>query len=115
MEDLKAKIAALIARGAVQLSRKYRRIAVPPELPMGRTFLDELRERDPIRWERLEVQARGMLMYDDSSSHIELSWDEFNEWLVQTGKKPVADPPAPYKTWGEYWRENDKHPGTAET
>jgi hypothetical protein len=112
--NVKEKIAEFIARGAVQLSRKYRRIAVPPELPPGQTFLAMLRERDPVQWEKLEEQARSHLLYRDEQSHIELSFDEFNEWLVQRGCQPAGKPPAPYETWGQYWRENDKHPGQEE-
>ncbi len=108
---LKEKIAGFIARGAIQLSRKYRMIAVPPELPSGQTFLDALRERDPIQWQGLEDRAREMIVQLDRSTHVELTFDEFNEWLVQRGAKPVAGPPAPYRTWAEYWAENDKHPG----
>lgn len=109
--SMKEKIAGLIARGAVQLSRKYRLIGVPPTLAPGKTYLDMMRERDPLGWQRLEDQARDRVVHADRETHVELSWDEFNEWLVQRGCKAMGDPPPPYTTWGEYWRENDAHPG----
>jgi len=108
--SIKEKIAEFIMRGAIQLSRKYRLIGVPPLLPAGTTYLDILRERDPLGWQRFEDTARDRIARADRSTHVELSYEEFSEWLVQRGFKPLADPPAPYKTWGEYWRENDTHP-----
>jgi len=82
----------LIAKKAIQLSRKYRTVAVPPELPQGSatTYLDMLRERHPRTWARFEEQAREYVARFDSSYHVELTWEEFNEWLKAKGCKPLT-------------------------
>lgn len=109
--SIKERIAHFIARGAIQLSRKYKLIGVPPALTSGaRNYIDMLQERDPVRWQRFEEQARDAIVHADRSTHVELTYPEFNEWLEQRGCKPLADPPEPYATWGDYWRENDVHP-----
>jgi hypothetical protein len=110
MNDIKAKIADYIARGAVQLSRKGRAIGVPPTLPEGKTYLDLLREQDPIQWEHKNLAAREDLIRRNYDLHVKLSDEEFSEWLVQHGCKPLARPLEPYETWAEYWDENDTHP-----
>lgn len=104
------KIKGYIARGAEQLSRKYRSIGVPPVLAPGQTYLELLRERDPVAWKQHEDRARSQLIFLDDANHIELTFEEFNVWLELRGCKPVSGPPAPYGTWREYWDNNDKHP-----
>ncbi len=85
------KITALRNRSAIQLSRKYRLIGVPPELPEGKTFLDLLRERDPLAWQHVEDRARELIVQMDRSTHIELTVEEFNEWLAQRGCAPLDE------------------------
>ncbi len=87
--SLKEKIADFIARGAIQLSRKYRNIGVPPPLEEGQTYLDKLRIADPLRWERLEELAKEEVTRKDQTTHLTLTYDEFNEWLRQTGRSPA--------------------------
>lgn len=86
IEDVKQKIAEFVTRGAIQLSRKYRMIGVPPQLEEGKSFLDLLRERNPLLWKRYEAEAREEITRSDRATHVELTAPEFNEWLLQTGR-----------------------------
>lgn len=104
------KIKQYIAEGAEQLSRKYRSIGVPPGLSEGQTYLEMLRERDPVAWKQHEDRARSQLIHAEEKNHIKLTFEEFNIWLELRDCKPVASPPAPYNSWREYWDNNDKHP-----
>lgn len=108
--DIAAKIKHYIDFGAEQLSRKYRMIGLPPAIPEGQTYLDALRQRDPVAWQQHEDRARSQLIHLEPANHIELTFEEFNIWLELRGCKPNVGPPAPYKTWREYWDNNDKHP-----
>lgn len=83
--DLEEKVAGWRISGALQLSRKYRSIGIPPVLELGETYLDRLRKTDPIMWERYEDWAREQITRQDVSSHIELTPDEMREWLKQRG------------------------------
>lgn len=101
---MKEKIAAYIKQGAMQLSRRYRHIGVPPVLPKGETYFDLVKRLDPLQYERLEQRAKELVVHYLPETHIELTFEEFNEWLLETGRTPVGNPPEPYKTWGEYHR-----------
>lgn len=108
------KIADYIVRGAVQLSRKYRTIGVPPVLTEGQTYRKMCAEKWPsfVGCPALvgsEALAAQTLATYDVTCHIELSHEEFNEWLVQKGRKPRADPPKPFASWREFHIANGTH------
>ena len=102
--SIEEKIADFIKRGAIQLSRKYRTIGVPPKLEEGQTFLELLRQRYPSEHARLEEMAKQWLCQYDGNCHVTLTPEEFNEWLAQRGCTPMFRPPEPFKTWGEVMR-----------
>lgn len=85
-EEREEKITGYIKRGAEQLSRKYRSIAVPPTLAPMQTYLDLLLERFPDEHDRLlaeaESRAKRYLLQFDRSTHVTLTHAEFNEWLL---------------------------------
>lgn len=110
----KEQAAHYIAQGAIQLSRKFRSIGIPPTPPEGKTFLDILRERDPVQWERQETWAREHITRTDQSAHLTLPPEVFNEYLKQTGRSPSI-PPAPFTSWADYWaaqRQSSDEPAT---
>lgn len=94
-EDREEKIADYIKRGAEQLSRKYRSIAIPLALTPMQTYLDLLLERFPDEHDRLlaeaESRAKRYLLQFDRSTHVTLTHAEFNEWLRQRGHKRLRD------------------------
>lgn len=108
------KIKEYMARGAEQLSRRYRTIGVPPVLPEGQTYLEMLREKDPVAWKQHEDRARSQLIHMDQENHIELTFEEFNVWLELRDCKPIAvawRPTAPGELKGNSDRhiENEEH------
>lgn len=107
---IKEKIADLIKRGAIQLSRKYRTLGLAPELKEGETYLELLKKSDPHYWANLERCAKEWLLRNNDAFQVKLSIEEFSEWLHQNGRKPLAKPPEGYDTWQEYWDHNDEHP-----
>lgn len=84
---IETKITTLIASGAIQLSRKYRLVGLPPALNGG-TFLDLLRDCDPYEWARLEEIAKERVIRL-SRTQTELTLEEFDEWLKQHGRSPL--------------------------
>lgn len=84
-----SKVENLIARGAVQTSRKYRTVCVPvaPEKAIAL-----LRRTQPIQYERLVEWAQRLLNYQHGE-HYELTPDEFNEWRAAQGLTPVLTGP----------------------
>lgn len=89
-----SKVEELKQRGAVQLSRRYRLVAVLPE---GKTGLQCLREARPhtaaMLEERLERWAKDMYLNSahavESGCQIELTYEEFNEWLHLHKRAPL--------------------------
>lgn len=86
------KVDKLIERGAVQISRKYRRVFVPP----GPSCIEWLREAEPQMYDQLvnellglmESRARG-IAYHREPFHEELTSEEFSEFYERMkGKKP---------------------------
>ena len=92
--DIKQKIADLYARGAIQLSRKYCHVGVLPE---GKTGLELMQEVEP-RWveeERRQLEQKAAENYIRCYGHnngciIELTYDEFEEWLRQKREREDA-------------------------
>jgi len=90
---IKRDIDELIARGFVQTSRKYRLVA---GLPAGKTGVEALREANPERLERLlkwleEKASSEYRTYcaEKEGNQLTLTWGEFNEFLVKTGRSPA--------------------------
>jgi hypothetical protein len=89
-DSVGTKVEHLIQRGAIQLSRKYRIVGV---LPDGRTGLQCLRELDPDQAaffeKRLEEWSLHEFLSRSAENQVELTVEEFNEWLRRRGCKPL--------------------------
>jgi hypothetical protein len=95
-----SKVDDLITRECIQLSRKYRTVGI---IPKGESGLSALRKADESAWRRIMERAEGQareefLRLSSSRQHrIELTVDEFNEYLRKTGRKPDGQPPRTIK------------------
>lgn len=88
---IREEIKTLLAQGALQLSRKYRTIGVPPKLTNNESYLNLLRRKNPELWRDLESRARDLIVQYDYSTHIKLSHEEFNIWLELRGCAPSTE------------------------
>lgn len=90
MASVNNNVKELFERGAIQLSRKYRTVAVMPE---GKTGMECLQEHYPEEakhlLERIEENAKDQFLRLHSSTHVELTREEFNEWLQLRGCKTM--------------------------
>jgi hypothetical protein len=63
-------------------------------LEEGKTFFDLLKEKFPEEWEHQckyhERMALEYILRYDRSMQMELTREEFNEWLTQRGCRPIA-------------------------
>lgn len=100
--DQVSRIADLVARGAFQISARYRAIFVPPK---GETALEALRRVDPDEYQYL-VNEHGKALERAAVNHLgvmaanfppgktfreELTPDEWREFkLLTTGKAPFT-------------------------
>ena len=80
----------LIEDGYEQVSRKYRTVA---RLPPGKTGLEALREVDPRLADQFLKNANEMAKHQYlrcyDSDKIELTYEEFSEFLIKTGRSPL--------------------------
>jgi hypothetical protein len=82
----------LIAQGYEQTSRKYRIVA---RLPPGKTGLEALAEVDPglaaniLRNANEQAAQQFRRVHAQGEDQLTLTWGEFNEFLVKTGKGPM--------------------------
>ncbi len=90
---IKRNIPALVAQGYKQVSRKYRMVA---GLPEGKTGLEALKEADPEKYADLMTRVEEMAAdryrtycADKNGHRLTLTWEEFNEFLTLTGRKPL--------------------------
>ena len=84
---MSARVAALVAKGAVQISRKYRRVFVPP--PEG--CVDWLRKNAPERYDTL--LAAALQCHHDRGCHEELTQEEFVEFYQRVNGRTIWVPP----------------------
>jgi hypothetical protein len=92
--DIKEKVADLIKQGYEQISRKYRMLG---RLPEGKTGLEALREVDPRLAQHFLDNANNaakdqyIRCYTRGEPYrIELTREEFDEFLRQTGRHGFA-------------------------
>jgi hypothetical protein len=87
-----SRVDNIIASGFRQTSRKYRRLA---RVPQGKTPFEALKEVDPhyaeMLLERLNNWAENeyLRVHANGEDVVELSDDEFKEYLAKTGRAPV--------------------------
>lgn len=87
-----SRVDELIAAGFEQVSRKYRTLA---RLPPGTKGLEALREHNASRAREIMEKANDeaarlyRAVYASGEDKIELSEEEFKEYLKKTGRAPV--------------------------
>jgi hypothetical protein len=89
--QIKRSIDDIVAQGYEQVSRKYRIVA---RLPEGKTGLEALAEVDPElakhMLDEVNLEAgRHYMRVHARHTQLSLTWEEFNEFLIKTGKKPA--------------------------
>jgi hypothetical protein len=89
-EVMSSRVDALIVAGFEQVSRKYRTLA---RLPAGKTGLEALAEVDAALAARFLQNANEHAAeqyrrcFARHENKVELTIDEFNEYLEKTGRK----------------------------
>ena len=85
-----SKIDEWIAQGIMTISRKYRRVFLPP---IGKSFVETIKEQDSNLYNHLmeDLEFRAKEMYrsklaEKNGDVFELSREEFRELLMKTGR-----------------------------
>jgi len=93
-----SRVDEVIAGGFKQVSRKYRMLA---RVPTGKTPIEALREVDPRAAKRLEERLHDwatneyIRCHAEGENKVELSVEEFKEYLGKTGRAPVLKDETP--------------------
>lgn len=93
-----SRVDQIIAGGFKQVSRKYRTLA---RVPAGKAPLDALREVNPQAAKRLEERIADwatdeyIRCHAEGENKVELSVEEFKEYLGKTGRAPVLKDETP--------------------
>jgi hypothetical protein len=86
------RVGVLIATGFKQVSRKYRKLA---RIPAGKTGLEALAEVAPDLAAHFLAQAQERAAdhyrsrYATGEDAVELSDEDFKEYLAKTGRAPI--------------------------